>query len=124
MKNIITILILISFYFVLGLHNKPESLGQGKIAILAGILILSAFLFAEIINKIKLPKITGYMIIGIILGPIGINILTYETIDGLTFLENLALSLIAITAGGEFKFDKFKIYKKSIICCCTCYNII
>jgi len=114
MKNIFIILILISFYFVLGLQNEVESLEQGKTAILTGILLLSAFLFANVIKKLKLPKITGYMLIGIFLGPIGIKILTYEAIDNLAFLENLALSLIAITAGGEFKFEKFKNYKKSI----------
>jgi len=114
MKNIFIILILISFYFVLGFQDEVESMDQGKTATLTGILLLSAFLFAEVIKKIKLPKITGYMIIGIIFGPIGIKILTHEMIDNLAFLENLALSLIAITAGGEFKFDRFKIYKKSI----------
>jgi len=114
MKNIFIILILISFYFILGLHEEIETIQHGKTAILTGILLLSAFLFADAIKRLKLPKITGYMIIGIILGPIGFKILTHEVIDNLAFLENLALSLIAITAGGEFKFDKFKVYKKSI----------
>jgi Kef-type K+ transport system membrane component KefB len=114
MKNVFIIIFLISFYFILGLQDNVESIQQGKTAILTGILLLSAFLFADLINKLKLPKITGYMIMGIILGPIGFKILTHEIIDNLMFLENLAISLIAITAGGEFKFEKFKIYKKSI----------
>jgi Kef-type K+ transport system membrane component KefB len=115
MKNIFIIFILISFYFILGLHEEAETIQHGKTAILTGILLLSAFLFADAIKKLKLPKITGYMIIGIILGPIGFNILSHEVINNLAFLENMALSLIAITAGGEFKFGKFKVYKKSII---------
>ncbi|MCK5032000.1 MAG: cation:proton antiporter [Calditrichia bacterium] len=114
MKNILIILVLIAFYFFLGLNEVIDETQHGKTAIITGIILLSAFLFANVIKKLKLPKITGYMIIGIILGPIGFKILTHETIDNLAFLENLALSLIAITAGGEFKFDKFKIYKKSI----------
>ena len=114
MKNILIILVLIAFYFFLGLNEVIDETQHGKTAIITGIILLSAFLFAKVIKKLKLPKITGYMIIGIILGPIGFKILTHETIDNLAFLENLALSLIAITAGGEFKFDKFKIYKKSI----------
>lgn len=114
MKNILIILVLIAFYFFIGLNEVIDETQHGKTAIITGIILLSAFLFANVIKKLKLPKITGYMIIGIILGPIGFKILTHETIDNLAFLENLALSLIAITAGGEFKFDKFKIYKKSI----------
>lgn len=114
MKKILIIILLVGFYFILGLHKNDSSLEHGKTAFITGILLLSAFLFAEVIKQYKLPKITGYMIIGIILGPIGFSIITHEIIEKLAFLENLALSLIAITAGGEFRFDKFKIYKRSI----------
>ncbi len=86
MKNIFIILILISFYFILGLQDDVETIQQGKTAILTGILLLSAFLFADVIKKFKLPKITGYMIIGIVLGPIGFKILTHDIVDNLAFL--------------------------------------
>ena len=37
-----------------------------------------------------------------------------KIVDNLQFLENLALSFIALTAGGELKFNQVKAYKKSI----------
>jgi Kef-type K+ transport system membrane component KefB len=51
---------------------------------------------------------------GAILGSSGIGILTGDVIDNLQFLENLALSFIALTAGGELRFNKVKAYRKSI----------
>ncbi len=114
MKNVIEILILFGIFFVLGSRESHGDYNQGMLIVLTGFLLLSGYLFAEIIKKIKLPKLTGYMLIGILLGPIGLNFLNPEVVERLSFLENLALSLIAITAGGEFKFKKFKKYKKSI----------
>jgi Kef-type K+ transport system membrane component KefB len=114
MKKLIIILALLGLFLILESVDNSESLSQGEITILTGFLLLSGYLFADVIKKIKLPKLTGYMIIGIIIGPIGFNLLNPEVIEELSFLENLALSLIAITAGGEFKFSKFQQQKKSI----------
>ena len=44
----------------------------------------------------------------------GIGVLTDEIVDNLQFLQNLALSFIALTAGGELKFKQVKAYKKSL----------
>ena len=55
------------------------------------------------------------MLMGVILGSSGIGVLTEEIIDDMQFLENLALSFIALTAGGELRFGQLKAYKKSLI---------
>ena len=110
-----TILILLIFIF-LGVKHffAPINNIPAESTILTGLILLGAYLFALIINKWSFPKLTGYMLFGILLGPIGFNFLNPGVVERLGFLENLALSLIAITAGGEFKFNKFKKYKKSI----------
>ena len=87
--------------------------GDATIAMI-GVVLLSSYLFALNIKKARLPKLTGYMILGVIIGPIGFNLLDHHTMKNLSFLENLALALIAITAGGELKYEKIKIYKKTI----------
>ena len=68
--------------------------------LVVGIMLLTSYLFSDIVKKIKLPRLSGYMIMGVILGSSGIGLLTEEIIDGMQFLENLALSFIALTAGG------------------------
>jgi len=82
--------------------------------LVVGVMLLTSYLFSNIVNKIKLPRLSGYMLMGIILGTSGIGVLTDDIVDSLQFLENLALSFIALTAGGELKFSQIKLYKKSI----------
>jgi Kef-type K+ transport system membrane component KefB len=82
--------------------------------LVVGIMLLTSYLFSNIVKKIKLPRLSGYMLMGLILGTSGIGVLTDDIVDGLQFLENLALSFIALTAGGELKFSQIKAYKKSI----------
>jgi Kef-type K+ transport system membrane component KefB len=80
-----------------------------------GIMLLTSYLFSDIVKKIKLPRLSGYMLMGVILGTSGVGVLTDDIVDNLQFLENLALSFIALTAGGELRFSQVKVYKKSIV---------
>jgi len=83
--------------------------------LVVGIMLLTSYLFSNLVKKIKLPRLSGYMLMGVFLGTSGIGILTNDVIDNLQFLENLALSFIALTAGGELKFKQVKAYKESIV---------
>ncbi len=94
--------------------NLPVT-SQETSTLLVGIMLLTSFLFAELIKKAHLPRLTGYMMMGIILGASGIRFLTEVRIDNLQFLENLALAFIALTAGGELRFRALKANIKSIL---------
>lgn len=115
MKKIIIILILIAIYAVdrelqaEGVHIYSDSI------ILTGVILISAYLLALLIKKVKLPMLTGYMILGMIIGPAGLNFLNNHMLEELKFLEKLALSFIAITAGGEFKYARIKKYMKVVL---------
>jgi Kef-type K+ transport system membrane component KefB len=91
-------------------YHKIEELAT----LVIGIMLITSYLFADIIRKIRFPRLTGYMLMGVILGSSGVGILTTEIMDNLQFLENLALSFIALTAGGELRFEKVRMYLKSI----------
>lgn len=113
-RIIITVLLLIIFYFVKYVVNYGGDL-SAETTMLTGIMLLSSYLLAISLKNIKLPKLSGYMLMGIILGPIGLNFLTHDILSNLKFLENLALSFIAITAGGEFKRERVRKILKTVI---------
>jgi Kef-type K+ transport system membrane component KefB len=113
MKNIILILVFLGVFAVIKL--LPVNLAVHEVAtLLVGIVLLTSYLISDLVKKVNLPKLTGYMIMGSILGPSGLEFLTQELMDNLQFLENLALSFIALTAGGELKFFNLRNYGKRI----------
>ena len=113
MRNILFIIIFIIVFLLI--KSLPANLLFHEMStLLVGIMLLTSYLFADLIRKMRLPKLTGYMLMGVILGTTGIGFLTSDIMDDLQFLENLALCFIALTAGGELKFNILKKIGKSI----------
>ena len=113
MKNTFFIILLTGFYFLFKKLPGEVEL-QSLSTLLVGIILLISYLFANIISKIHLPKLTAYMLIGIFIGPIGLKYLNVELINQMDFLQNLALSFIAINAGGELDFKHYKSLRESV----------
>lgn len=73
-----------------------------------GFLIIAAHLAGLISKEAGLPMITGNIIAGIIFGPYILNFLTFSNINSLELINSLALSFIAIMAGGELRIQSLK----------------
>lgn len=80
-----------------------------------GIMTALAFYFGKSMKWIKLPSIIGFMIIGVVLGPSGINILNEEFQSSLSFITDIALSFVALSIGLELSFASLKKQGKGII---------
>ncbi|MEX2670794.1 MAG: cation:proton antiporter [Phycisphaeraceae bacterium] len=78
--------------------------GVGGGSILAvGLLMLAAWLTGRLFDRIALPKISGYLVAGIVLGPSIAALVALNVLPRLQFASDLAIALIALTAGGEIK---------------------
>jgi len=63
---------------------------------------------AKIFQRIKLPLITGLIITGILAGSSFLNFIPSESLPKLNFLNNLALAIIAFSAGAEFYLKELR----------------
>lgn len=72
------------------------------------IVALAASNIAKVFQKIKLPLITGFIITGIIAGSSMLNFITTESLDKLDFLIDIALSIIAFSAGAELYLNELR----------------
>ncbi len=72
------------------------------------VLLFCGLFFAKIIQFLKLPDVTGYLIGGLLIGPSVLGILTEEAITGLGMVSQVALGFIAFSIGSEFKLSYFK----------------
>ena len=77
-------------------------------SIALGFILLFAYLFGKEINRIKLPQITGFIVAGIVCGPYILKFISVTDVKDLQLLDGLALSLIALTAGGEMRLGRLK----------------
>lgn len=80
------------------------------ITFLVGFLIvaIAANEIAKVFQKIKFPLITGLIITGIIAGSSVLNFITPEALKNLDFLNEIALAIIAFSAGSELYLNELR----------------
>lgn len=88
--------------------------GANLILLLSIILLLGA-MGGRLFQKLKIPQVVGYIVIGIIIGQSGLQLLRKEVITALDPVSQVALSLIGFLIGGELKIGVLKKYGKQFI---------
>ena len=69
---------------------------------------------AELFRKIKLPLITGLLLIGILAGPDVLDMIDREAIPKLQFINDIALAFIAFAVGAELYIKELRSRIRSI----------
>ena len=72
------------------------------------ILIVFGLIGGKLINLIKFPRVTGYILIGIIIGPSVLALLSHEMVVSFTIIRQVAIGFIGYTIGLELRFSKLK----------------
>jgi Kef-type K+ transport system membrane component KefB len=85
---------------------QPFSIPGQSASIVLGFILIFAFLFGKQVNRLNLPRITGFICAGILCGPYIFKFLSATDVRDLQLLDGLALSLIALTAGGEMHMER------------------
>ena len=84
---------------------------MGVLAIL-GLCVAGGVLGAWIFQKLRVPQVVGYIVIGVLLGDTGFGLLHGSDIVALRPFNNFALGLIGFLVGGELSGSIFKKYGK------------
>ncbi len=95
----------------------PETAGGGGAAgtaLACGYLLLSAFLVGSIFKSARLPRLTGYLATGIIVGPQVLSLVSEPMVSNLRIFNGIATALIALTAGVELDLRSMKPLLRSI----------
>ncbi|GAB4266957.1 MAG: hypothetical protein Kow0092_20100 [Deferrisomatales bacterium] len=86
----------------------PESTGlfePARLSLSYGFLLLEAYLVGGIFRRVGLPRISGYIVTGIVCGPYVLGFIGAEMAVQMKLIDRLALSFIALTAGAELKMS-------------------
>ena len=97
--------------FALGglMHAARSFSTDGVAAELAfGFLLLSAYFTAKIVSRLGLPKLTGYILAGVITGPYVLGLVTTDMAVSLKIVSGTASAIIALEAGAELQIAKIR----------------
>ncbi len=72
------------------------------------IIVVASNEIAKGFQKLKLPLITGFIIIGVIAGPDLLKMIPRDSLNRLTFIDDFALAFIAFAAGNEMFMKELK----------------
>ncbi len=74
------------------------------VTLAAGFLLLCALFAGNLFKELHLPRLTGYLALGVLAGPQLMNLVTDPMLDRLRVFNGVATALIALTAGTEMDF--------------------
>lgn len=89
------------------LPQETSLVGSGA-ALAFGFVLLAALQTGTIVAGLKLPRLTGYLLCGFLAGPSVLNFVTERMLLDMKLVNNVAISLIALSAGAELNFKKLR----------------
>ncbi len=73
-----------------------------------GLILLLALMAGHLVKLLRVPEVTGYILVGILLGPSVLGWLSQENLVALGVLSEVALGLILFSVGSVFEFSLFR----------------
>src|SRR5438067_2513382 len=80
---------------------------EARATLALGFLLLAAFVGGDLARRARLPRITGYVLVGFAVGP-WLGLVRPDEVDALRFLGDVALAVIALAAGSELPLSPLR----------------
>ena len=85
------------------------------------IALILGLLVTRLMKLIGLPNVTGYLVVGLIIGPYGLGkLINVDLFEGLSIISTVALGFIGFSIGVEFKLSHIKEIGKNAIVITFC----
>ncbi len=92
-----------------------RNLLHGNLIFGIGALLLAGFVGGKLAARLRLPAISGFVVAGLVLGPSVLNVVPDHVVEALAPVPHIALGLIAITIGSEFRIAKLRQTGRNIL---------
>ncbi|WP_319560182.1 cation:proton antiporter [Marispirochaeta sp.] len=93
---------------ILELINGSMQIEELNALLFVGIALFGGTIGGRLFQKIRVPQVVGYILIGLALGESGLGFLSSLTLDRFQAINYFALGLISFSLGGELKFSTLK----------------
>lgn len=72
------------------------------------LMLFLGFAMTRITKRLKLPNVTAYILVGVLISPYVFDLVPKEIIEGMDFLSDIALAFIAFSTGEFFRMSILK----------------
>ena len=72
------------------------------------IMMIGGFLMSRLTSLLRLPNVTAYIVVGILIGPFCLDLIPREMLVHTEFLPDIALAFIAFSTGEFFRFSSMR----------------
>jgi Kef-type K+ transport system membrane component KefB/predicted transcriptional regulator len=83
-----------------------------SILFILGISILGGLVGASFFQKLRVPQVVGFIVIGLVVGDNGLKLVTHKDVVALQPFTLFALGIIGFLVGGELKAETFRKYAR------------
>lgn len=88
--------------------------------LIVGMVIMAGFVLGELAEKLGFPKVTGYIIAGILLNPSVFSLIPKDFTADAQPVTQIALSVIAFSVGGTLSYARLKRLGRGIVYIAAC----
>lgn len=94
-----------------------------ELLLLLGAAALIGWLGGKLFQRLKVPRVVGYIVAGLLLGESFARVLPVERVTELSPLTDLALALIGLMVGGELKKSVFRRFGRQMVTILLCEGL-
>ena len=92
----------------------PIASGTAGAALAIGFTLLGAWIFGDLLRRFRLPRLSGYILFGVLIGPSVGDVITETMAVQLHFVTGIATTLIALIAGLTLNLERLSLQFKAI----------
>ena len=81
---------------------------EARATLALGFLLLAAFVGGDLAQRARLPRLSGYVLVGLAVGPAWLGLVRRDEVEALRFIEDAAVALIALAAGSEIRLGALR----------------
>ena len=115
MRRFLALVVTVAIVWMAVAADTTPAGGGGTVGLALGFALIAAALAGELFERVRLPRVTGYLLFGMICGPYIANIITRPMARELQLINGLAVVLIALIAGLEINVSRLRPRLRAIL---------
>lgn len=79
-----------------------------------GLILMAALTAGHLAQLARIPEVTGYLVVGLVIGPAMLDLISHDNVEALGFLSEVALGLILFNIGAIFELSTISLVGRGV----------